>query len=49
MSKGTTKFDGKNFAMWKVKICAILVKDGCVVVLKGKNLKSIGMSDVQFA
>lgn len=48
MSKGTTKFEiskfsQKNFAMWTVKIHEILVKDGCAIALKGKNLKPIGM------
>lgn len=30
------KLDGKHFAIWKVKIHVILVKDGCVIALKGK-------------
>lgn len=42
------KFNGKNFAMWKVKIFVILINDGCVVVLKDKSLKLASMTDVQF-
>lgn len=53
MSKGTTKFEilkfsGKNFAIWKVKIHEILVKDGCAIALKGKNLNLAGMTDLHF-
>lgn len=53
MLKGTTtfeilKFDGKNIVTWKVKIYAILVKDGCTFALKGKNLKPAGMKNAQF-
>ena len=42
------KFNGKNFAMWKVKMHAILVKVGCAMALKGKSLKPVGMTDIQF-
>lgn len=28
------KFNGKGFAMWKVKIWVIIVKDGCAIALK---------------
>lgn len=36
------KFNGKHFAMWKVKIYVILVKDGCAFVLKGGKLSKKG-------
>lgn len=39
VERGTTKFEspkfnGNNFAMWKVKIHVILVKDGYALTLK---------------
>lgn len=53
MSKNTKfkipKFNGKGFAMYKVKIYVILVKDGCAIALKGSDAKPQGMVDGEFA
>ncbi|KAK6242410.1 hypothetical protein SCA6_007799 [Theobroma cacao] len=42
-------FDGTNFALWKLKMHAVLVKDGCAVALSTKKDKPEGMTDKQFA
>ncbi|KAK6267017.1 hypothetical protein QUC31_017854 [Theobroma cacao] len=41
-------FDGTNFALWKLKMHAVLVKDGCVVALLTKEDKPEDMTDKQF-
>ncbi|GLJ17022.1 hypothetical protein SUGI_0294540 [Cryptomeria japonica] len=38
------KFNGSNFALWKLKIQALLVKDGCDKALKGVASKPTNMS-----
>lgn len=38
-----------KIVIWKVKMYAILVNDGCVVALKNKRLKPPGMTNLQFA
>ncbi|KAK9113082.1 hypothetical protein Scep_020601 [Stephania cephalantha] len=43
------RFDGTNFALWKLKMQAVLVKDGCAVALLGKDGKPEGMTDKTFA
>lgn len=35
--------------MWKMKICIILVKNGCAIVLKRRQAKLKEMTDGQFA
>lgn len=40
------KFDGKlNFLLWKMRITALLVKDGVYKTLDGKEKKSLKMDD----
>lgn len=53
MSKCTTKFkipkfDGKNFAIWKMMMHVILVKEGYAVALKGRCLKPSKITYGQF-
>lgn len=43
------KFNGKSFAMLKLKIHDILVKDDCTIALNGSEAKTEGMIDGQFA
>lgn len=40
------KFNGKNFAKWKIKMHAILVKNGYAIALKGTSLKLAGMTTI---
>jgi hypothetical protein len=52
-ARSTTKFeiprfDGMNFALWKLKMHAVLVKDGCAVALLGSENRPEGMTDRQF-
>ncbi|KAK6256141.1 hypothetical protein SCA6_017446 [Theobroma cacao] len=42
------RFDGTNFALWKLKMHVVLVKDGCVVALLTKEDKPEDMTDKQF-
>ncbi|GKV52302.1 hypothetical protein SLEP1_g58891 [Rubroshorea leprosula] len=42
------RFDGSNFALWKLKMHAVLVKDGCAVALLPREEKPEGMTDKQF-
>ena len=39
------RFNGSNYPAWKLKMHAILIKDGCVFALKGKENKSEGITD----
>lgn len=39
------RFKGTSFALWKLKMQAISVKDGSDVVLGGKEMKSATMMD----
>ena len=43
------RFNGSNYLVWKLKMCAILIKDGCVVTLKGKENKPERMKNKVFA
>lgn len=52
MLKNTTKFkipkfDRKDFAIWKVKMHAIMIKDVCAVAVKSKSYKPTCMIDMQ--
>lgn len=40
------KFNGKDFVVCKMKICVILIKDGCVIYLKGRQAKPKGITNV---
>lgn len=42
------KVNGKHFAMWKVKIHVILLKDECAIALKGNGQKPHRITDTQF-
>ena len=42
-------FDETNFAMWKLKMHAMLVKDGCAIAFLNKEDKLEGMTNKQFA
>ncbi|KAK6283915.1 hypothetical protein POUND7_002867 [Theobroma cacao] len=42
------RFDGTNFALWKLKMHAVLVKDGYIVALLTKEDRLEGMTDKQF-
>ncbi|OAY85043.1 hypothetical protein ACMD2_22177 [Ananas comosus] len=37
-------FDGINFALWKLKLQAILTKNACEIALQGKEKRPRGMS-----
>ena len=43
------RFNGSNYPTWKLKMSAILIKNGCVVALKGKENMPKGMIDKVFA
>ncbi|KAI6692419.1 hypothetical protein NL676_020129 [Syzygium grande] len=43
------KFNGSNYPLWKLKMQAVLVKDGCAVALAGKDEKPTEMKDEDFA
>ncbi|GKU94135.1 hypothetical protein SLEP1_g7663 [Rubroshorea leprosula] len=43
------RFDGSNFALWKLKMHAMLVKDGCAVAFLPREEKPEGMTDKQFS
>ena len=53
MASSSTKFEiprfnGSDYHAWKLKMCVILINDGCAVSLKGKENKSEGMIDIMF-
>ena len=43
------RFSGFNYLAWKLKMDAILIKDGCAIALKGKENRPEGMADKMFA
>lgn len=38
------RFDGTNSALWKLKMHAVLVKNGCAVALLGADKKLLEMA-----
>ncbi|PON84666.1 hypothetical protein TorRG33x02_194930 [Trema orientale] len=43
-----SRFNGSNYLAWKLKMCAILIENGCAIALKGKENHLKEMKDEVF-